>query len=884
MRRLVFGLLLLAALLKVSDSSVAQQPPPGLPSARIQSAFPGGMKAGTNLEVTVTGFDLEDPEKLLFVHPGLKGEYLLPPKEVPNPKDPKKTVPGPKLVPGGPHKFKITAAADVPPGLYDLRFVGKWGVSNPRTFAVSDLIEVSEKEPNNDVPEAQKIELGTVISGAISAPADVDYSSFVGKKGQRVIVSCLASSIDSKATPFIEVFDAGGRKLATNRNYRDNDALVDVILPTDGEYVVRVCQFTYTVGGPDYFYRLSISTGPWIDAVFPPVVEPGKATQVTLYGRNLPGGQPADGYTADGRPLEKAVVSITPPADAVTKLTSTGRIDPTTALQDGFTYTVKGPGGTSNPYVIYLARDKLTVNTKPSPTPETAEVLATPGELAGFIAKRGDREWVAFNAKKGEKFTIDLAAERIGASGDFFFSVRDGKDTKKDLSGEIDDDNDSLHPFGFYSRTSDPNQYQFTAPEDGKYYVVVGCRDSSYLSGPTTGFRLRIGQPVPDFRAIVMPYSRFYQTGSSAWQGGTQAYYIFAHRMDGYSGTLDVTVEGLPAGVTALPLTIGPAARWGVLVLKIAPGTAPVVSSLTVKVTGTATDGKKLVRNARPASVTWGTQQPDQNVPVVVKLDQSLVLAVRGEKAPFSITADVPNSMVKPAMGKEEKANGPLIVMKQGDKATVPVKVEWTIPEKPNVTLTAEPMMQQQQNQPVTAQPAGQPTKDKADVLINLDAKANAVPGTYSIVIRGVSQTPFMKDPMAKQKANVPAEAFSTPIPVMVIPTSVAKVAPPNVPNGTVKIGTPSEVIVKVERQYDFAGEYKVKFELPKGVTGVTAAEVTIPAGKDEAKLTLTAPAGTKPGNVSNANIVVTAVYAGKYTITHEAKVSFNVVEEPKKK
>ena len=42
-----------------------------------------------------------------------------------------------------------------------------------------------------------------------------------GKKGQRVLLSCLASSIDSKAKPMIEVYDASGRKLATNRNYKD---------------------------------------------------------------------------------------------------------------------------------------------------------------------------------------------------------------------------------------------------------------------------------------------------------------------------------------------------------------------------------------------------------------------------------------------------------------------------------------------------------------------------------------------------------------------------------------------------------------------------------------------------------------------------------------
>jgi hypothetical protein len=244
----------------------------------------------------------------------------------------------------------------------------------------------------------------------------------------------------------------------------------------------------------------------------------------------------------------------------------------------------------------------------------------------------------------------------------------------------------------------------------------------------------------------------------------------------------------------------------------------------------------------------------------------------------------VPNASIKPPMGKEEKANGPVIVMKQGDKATVPVKVEWTIPEKPNVALTVEPMMQQPQNQPITAQPAGQPTKDKAEVTVNLDVKTNAAPGTYTIVLRGVSQMPFMKDPMSKQKNNVPAEAFSTPIPVMVIPNSIAKVTPGTLPSNTLKIGTPGELVVKVERQYDYAGEIKVKFELPKGVTGITAPEVTIPAGKDEAKLVLTAAAGTKPGAVSNATIHATAMYAGKYTITQEAKVSFNVVEEPKKK
>jgi hypothetical protein len=874
MRRLVFGLVLFAAC-----GLAAAQPPPGLPSARVQFVLPSGAKAGASVEVVVTGTDVEEPEKLLFSHPGLKGEYAAPKDPTPDPKDPKKTMPATKAVPGT-HKFSVTASADVPPGLYDLRFVGKWGVSNSRAFEVTDQIEVAEKEPNNDVAEAQKVEIGTVVSGVIANPTDVDYTAFAGKKGQRVIISCLASSIDSKAAPLIEVFDSGGRKLAGNRNANYNDALTDVILPTDGEYLVRVCQFTYTQGGPDYFYRLHITAAPWIDAVFPPVVEPGKATQVTIYGRNLPGGQPADGYTADGRPLEKLTVGVTPPADAVGKLASRGRVDPVTALQDGFAYTIKGSGGTSNAVVIYLARDKLAIKTKPAGTPETAEVMPTPGELAGFLAKRGERDWIAFNAKKGEKLQIDLSAERIGSAGDFFFSVRDAKDTKRDLSGEQDDDQDTLHPFGFSTRTTDPAPFSFTAPEDGKYYVVVGCRESGYLSGPTAAYRLRIGPALPDFRAVAMPYSRFFQTGSVAWQGGTQAYYVFAHRIDGYSGTLAVTAEGLPAGVTADPLTIGPGARWGTLVLRAAPTAAPVTAPFAVKVTGTDSAGKQLVRAARPASVTWGNPQPDNNITVVARLDQALYVAVRGEKAPFAVTADVSKATVKTAMGKDEPVNGPLVVLKQGEKAAVPVRAEWTVAEKPNVTLTAEPIALQQQNAPVSAQIAAQPTKDKAEVTVNIDAKSNALPGQYTLVLRGVSQVPFVKDPMAKQKANVPAEAFSTPIPVLVIPNTVAKLTPAPLPNNTLKVGTPGELVVKIERQYDYAGEIKVKFELPKGAAGVTAPEVTVPAGKDEAKLTLTAD---KAGTIQNATITATAMYAGKYAVTQEAKVSFNVVEDKKK-
>jgi hypothetical protein len=359
----------------------------------------------------------------------------------------------------------------------------------------------------------------------------------------------------------------------------------------------------------------------------------------------------------------------------------------------------------------------------------------------------------------------------------------------------------------------------------------------------------------------------------------TQAYHVFAHRQDGYSGAIAATAEGLPAGVTARPLTIGPGARWGVLVLDVAPGAAPATSAFAVKLTGTDGAGKALVRAARPASVTWGTPQPDQNVPVLAKLDQALVIAVRAEKAAFGIKADLAGAVVKPATGKEEKVAGPIIVMKQGDKATVPVKVDWTVAEKPNVTLTAEPLAQNPQNQPVTAQIAGQPTKDKPEVPVTLDAKANAAPGLYTLVFRGTAQVPFGKDPMAKQKANVPAEGFSTPVQVLVVPTAVAKLTPGQLKSGVLKLGDTNELPIKVEWLNDFAGEVKLTVKLPPELTGVTAQNATIAAGADAATVVFKAAADAKPGSSQNVVVTATATYAGKYTVTQELKVSITVAK-----
>jgi len=163
-----------------------------LPSPRLDRIAPLGTAAGSSVEIEVAGADIEDATKVMADHPGFKVEHV---------KD---------------RKFKVTVAADVPAGTYDLRVVGKYGVSNPRLFAVSrGLAEVAEMGPNGDGATAQVVSLNCVVNGMSDQGRD-DVFRFPAKKGQRVVIECFAQRLDSMLDATLTLNDADGRQLASN--------------------------------------------------------------------------------------------------------------------------------------------------------------------------------------------------------------------------------------------------------------------------------------------------------------------------------------------------------------------------------------------------------------------------------------------------------------------------------------------------------------------------------------------------------------------------------------------------------------------------------------------------------------------------------------------
>jgi hypothetical protein len=852
LRRAVALTLAGIGLLFARPSHAQQNAGSNLPAPRLMTVMPPGGKVGSSVEVIFTGTDLEEPEQLRFSHPGIKAEPLAGPVPPPPPPDPKKKKPKPGMGKPVVSRFKVTLAANVPLGIHDVRFVNKWGVSNPRAFVAGDQTEVIEKEPNNDVEQAQRVEINSTVNGSMANPTDVDYYVFAGKKGQRVVFSCLASSIDSRFHPGIEVYDGKGKQLTSGRDYHENDAVTDCTLPDDGDYYVRLFHFTHTQGSAEHFYRLGISTAPWIDAVFPCAVEAGKTTSVTVYGRNLPGGKLEASALVGDRVLEKITVNITAPSSTggTPVPPFSGLVTPKMAALDGFEYRLRNDSGSSNPVLIGLARAPVVLDNGNNDTPETAQEVPLPCEIAGHVEKPRDRDWYAFTAKKGDVYNIDILSDRLGAPTYMYFMLKNDKSDLKES-----DDNPDILSRKFYSRSEDPLTYRFVVPADGKYQLMVSSRLADTVAEPRHFYRVRIAPPQADFHLTALAAGEHRPAGTTVLAGGSQALTIFAVRQDGFIGDIALSAEGLPPGVTVAAQTVGGDLRESRLVLSAAAGAA--VWTGEIKIVGTATiQGNKVTRSARSASIVWPVQ-PGQNIPTISRVDRSLMLAVR-PGAPYSLAP----SLDKPALAQGEKGTLKVKLTRISPDFKTPLTVQAIATELPKgVTLN--------NNQPITI------AANAVEGTLPINVPANVQPGSYTIVLRTQTQMPYNKDPMAKQKPNTIVVLPSLPVTLTILPKSLATLAL-STPNVTVKLGKDAEVMVRVTRQYGYDGEFKVQVVLPPTAKGVQIADAVIPAGKDEAKLIV--KAGTMPVNLSNLIVRATAMYQSHAT-THEVKLNVNVVK-----
>jgi hypothetical protein len=612
----------------ISGVSIAQE---RMPTPQLSAVFPPGGKPGTTVELSATGNDLDEADKLLLTHPGITAAV-----KVSTPTDFEKVA---RPLYGN---FTVTIAGDVPPGIYEARTIGRFGVSNPRSFVVGSLNEVIDSAGNESADKPMEIAVGTTVSGRVNANS-YDYYKLPLKAGERVLIDCWAQRIDSRMDPTVVVLNAAGREIARVRDTVGNDPVLDFTAPAEGIYTLKLSDGVYG-GGPDYVYRLTVASTPFIDFVFPPSAAPGSNGPFTLYGVNLPGGQPADGMTMQGSPLQKLVVNIAAPGDEAAKTQlAVGLLGRTQrAWQDGFEYRLAAPQGSSNPVTVYFARAGVVPETEPNSLAAEAQKLTLPCEIVGQFYPAGDNDYYQFDAKKGEVYWIEVASHQLGIDADPFLTI--SRITKNEKGEEqiaeiaqVDDPQERQNRIGSdFDTSNDDPSYKFTAPEDGSYRVLVRDQFGTARRDPSIVYRLSMTRAQADFRLVATTDPPRMGDPNNQPQiavaplllkkGGTVLVPIKVERRHGYEGDITISADGLPAGVTAAPAVIGGNVESASLVLSAAENVTAALAP--IRIVGKATiDGKEVAREARYCQTVWGTQNRQQQLPEF-RLTQTLQLGI----------------------------------------------------------------------------------------------------------------------------------------------------------------------------------------------------------------------------------------------------------------
>lgn len=152
-------------------------------------------------------------------------------------------------------------------GVHFVTAKGSKFVSNRVPFALDNLPEGLDVEPNNDQAHAQKVNLPVIINGHIEKPDDWDVFSFTGRKDDAFVAEVFARRLDSPLDSIMKITDAAGAVLAFNDDREDlgagvnthhADSYLTFPLPVDGTYFVYLGD-TARNGGEEYGYRLRLS-------------------------------------------------------------------------------------------------------------------------------------------------------------------------------------------------------------------------------------------------------------------------------------------------------------------------------------------------------------------------------------------------------------------------------------------------------------------------------------------------------------------------------------------------------------------------------------------------------------------------------------------------
>jgi hypothetical protein len=684
-----------------------------LPSPRLDRLAPLGTSAGSSVEVEVQGADLEEAKTLLFDHPGLHAEFV---------KD---------------RFFRVTVAKDVPAGTYDARLLGRFGISNPRLFAVSHgLTDIGEKEPNDSTEQAQPVPVNCAVNGTSDNGRD-DIFRVALRVGQRVVIECQAQKLDSPLDATLTLMDSVGRQLTANGDWFGRDPLLDFTAPADGDYFVNVHDLSYRGGHP---YRLVITDRPRVENVAPRAVEAGKPAALVAFGRNFGTSGRLSPWRLQDQPLQEFPFIVTAPPESVRlgayrfiEHPTTHSVLPTaaTCTLTGFQAQPRIGEMLSDPVPLLVVKTPVTLEVEPNDTPETAQKLILPAVVSGRFDRDRDPDWYEFTTDSDGPYSFEVYCERIGGRADPYLVVVDDKGNRVT---ELDDYGHRINAFDGHLR--DPSGMLNLA---GKRTYRVLVQDRYRRGGARYQYVLTIHKPVPDFYVAAIHSQNPGPGGTTIRRGGAAYVDLIIHYQDGFNGPVAITAENLPKGLHAAP-TIIRGNNNATFVLWADTDVPDWVGPVKLIASGKRGDAL-LRREVRLYTRVWNA--PDQNSS---RPTRELVVAVR-ESAPFALQF------------AQER-----IEIEAGKKADVTLKLDRRWPDF-TAGLTVQALAAPG---PIkfsdTQIPPG-----KSEAVVPIQVQAGTPPGEYTLVVRGQGQVPFAKD-ATSAKTNSLVASPARPLTVFVRP------------------------------------------------------------------------------------------------------------------
>jgi hypothetical protein len=591
----------------------------------LMSVAPVAVQAGAATDCEISArYSLDGTYKVFVTGDGVTVDVLPPEADPkPDPKAPPKRRQTSKL------HVRFNVAADALPGPREVRVATPVGISTVGQIVVVRDPIIREAANNDTLSTAQQVKLPATLCGAFEKAEDVDYFKFQVQANTALTFHVRCQRLEDRihdlqehADPILALRNSAGTVVAVNDNSFFADPLLHYKFAAPGEYYLEIRDVRYG-GNRDWQYAIEASDRSFVTNVHPMRVTPGKATRLELVGHNLP-------------------------ADPTATLT----LPPHTPDGPRWVTLDLANGQKSNAVPVVVSRlPDVTEAAGDNNTAAKAQKITTPAGISGRIEAEGDLDCYAFEARAGEKLAFEVVARGHQSAIDPVLRVLNEK-------GERLAENDDFRDRYVHA---DSRIEPWAAPADGRY--VVEIKDAHLRGGPAFVYFLQVTRADPAFTLELDTDKTILSPGT------TSVIFARATRHNGFTGDVQLAVDGLPPGVTAHCGRILSTGKDGCILLTAAPDAK--VGAVEIRVTGTGTH-----------QASW---RPPLKVSAVARPLQEIYMP-GGGRHHYPVETHVV-SVGEPSDLRSVKLSTTDVVLKPGESKRVDVTIERAPGFKQNVTL-----------------------------------------------------------------------------------------------------------------------------------------------------------------------------------------------------